>query len=250
MKADPAAQLRLLDVQKLDTAITQLEHRIKTLPEHTLVQGLVARRNALGERYVAAQTALSDAETAQATCEADLEPVRLRLQRDQERASAGHVSDARALTSLLDEIEHLKKRILDLEDLELEAMERLEAAVATRDGILAEKADLDAEAREVVDRRDAQVRDLTAERDEHVAARAQVAGGVPQPLLDLYERVRAKNGGSGAGALQGRRHTACGLEATAADYDRYVAAAADEVLRCEECDAILVRLPETDPTRR
>jgi predicted nucleic acid-binding Zn-ribbon protein len=41
--------------------------------------------------------------------------------------------------------------------------------------------------------------------------------------------------------LKGRRCTGCGLEANPSDYEHYLAAAADEVLRCEECDRILVR---------
>jgi hypothetical protein len=91
VKADPAAQRRLLDLQGADTAVGQLEHRVKTLPDHALVAQLVARRNELGQRYVAAQTAISDAETVQAKAEADLEPVRQRLVRDQRRAEAAGV---------------------------------------------------------------------------------------------------------------------------------------------------------------
>lgn len=241
MKADPAAQRRLLDLQAVDTAIGQLEHRIRTLPEHALVAALVSRRNELGQRYVAAQTQLSDAEAAQAKTESDLEPVRQRLARNQDRADKGLVSDARALTSLLDEIAHLKKRIIDLEDLELEAMEALETAAATRDGILAEKATLDAEARGVVTKRDSRVADLTAEREAQARERVTLVGSLPEPLVDLYEKVRARGGGAGAAELQGRRCTGCGLEATATAYDAYLAAPADEVLRCEECDRILVR---------
>ncbi|MDR1808273.1 MAG: hypothetical protein LBR33_10250 [Propionibacteriaceae bacterium] len=33
------------------------------------------------------------------------------------------------------------------------------------------------------------------------------------------------------------------MEATTADYNRYVAAPPDEVLRCTECERILVRMP-------
>jgi len=243
VKADPAAQRRLLDLQGADTAVGQLEHRVKTLPDHALVAQLVARRNELGQRYVAAQTAISDAETVQAKAEADLEPVRQRLVRDQRRAEAGQVSDARALTGLIDEIAHLKKRIVDLEDIELEAMEALESATATRDGILAEKSALDAEARALVTKRDSLVADLTAERDAHLARRTVVVASLPADLVELYERVRARANGTGAAVLKGRRCTGCGLEADPSAYDRYLAAAPDDVLRCDECDRILVREP-------
>ncbi len=243
MKADPAVQRRLLELQAIDTAVGQLEHRIKTLPEHALVAQLVARRNELGQRYIAAQTQVSDAEAAQAKAEADLEPVRARLARDQFRSDKGQVSDARALTSLQDEIAHLKKRIVDLEDLELEAMEALETATASRESILVEKAALDAEAREIVAKRDSQVTDLNAERDAQLTQRIVVVGELPAALLDLYEKVRVRANGAGAAELKGRRCSGCGLEADPSAYDRYVTAPADEVLRCDECDRILVRDP-------
>lgn len=243
MKADPAAQQRLLDLQAIDTAIGQIDHRIKTLPEHALVAALVQRRNELGQRYVAAQTEVSDAETAQAKAEADLEPVRQRLARNQERSDKGQVSDARALTSLQDEIAHLKKRIVDLEDLELEAMEALESSTRVRDGILAEKADLDAEARAIVAKRDSQTADLTAEREAQATKRVEVVASLPAGLVDLYEKVRARGSGAGAALLKARRCSGCGITADPSAYERYVSAAADEVLRCEECDRILVRDP-------
>ncbi len=243
MKADPAVQRRLLDLQAIDTAVGQLEHRIKTLPEHALVAQLFARRHELGQRYVAAQTQVSDAETAQAKAESDLEPVRERLARNQFRSDKGQVSDARALVSLQDEIAHLKKRIVDLEDLELEAMQELETAAATRDQVLTEKAALDAEAREIIAKRDSQVADLSAEREAQLKARAQLVADLPTPLVDLYEKVKARSTGIGAAELKARRCTGCGLDVDPSAYDRYVTAPADEVQRCEECDRILVRDP-------
>ena len=54
-----------------------------------------------------------------------------------------------------------------------------------------------------------------------------------------------KSGGVGAALLRRGRCTGCQLEATAADLVRYRAAAADEVLRCEECNRILVRTAES-----
>jgi predicted nucleic acid-binding Zn-ribbon protein len=243
VKADPAAQRRLLDIQTVDTTVGQVDHRIKTLPEHAVVAQLVARRNDLGQRYVAAQTQLSDAQAAQDKAESDLGPVRERLARDERRVEQGLVSDARALNSLNDEITHLKKRISDLEDLELEAMEALDEATASRDAILTEKAALDAEAKEVVTKRDTQIADLTAERDAQLAQRSQLVTAVPAPLLDLYEKLRARSNGIGASELRGKRCSGCGLEATQTAYDGYLAAPPDEVLRCEECDRILVRDP-------
>ena len=242
MKAEPAAQQRLLDLQAIDTAIGQIEHRVKTLPEHALLAERQARRQALGQQMVAADTALGDATAAQVKAEADLVPVRERLSRDQKAVDGGSISDSKTLTSMVNEIEHLKARISTLEDEELELMESVESAQAERDRVGAERAAVEDEMRALLAKRDAAVADFQADVAERKAARAAVISGLPAPLVELYEKVRGRAGGTGAALLQGHRCAGCGLEATQSDYDRYVNAPADDIVRCEECDRILVRM--------
>jgi predicted nucleic acid-binding Zn-ribbon protein len=57
--------------------------------------------------------------------------------------------------------------------------------------------------------------------------------------------VRAQKGGVGAAALRARRCGGCSLELTAADLGTIAKAPLDEVLRCEECNRILVRTSES-----
>jgi predicted nucleic acid-binding Zn-ribbon protein len=95
--------------------------------------------------------------------------------------------------------------------------------------------------RALIAKRDAAVGDLQADLADRRSVRAGLVAEIPGPLVDAYEKVRARSGGVGAAALQGRRCTGCGLEANPSDYEHYLAAAADEILRCEECDRILVR---------
>ena len=64
-------------------------------------------------------------------------------------------------------------------------------------------------------------------------------------LVALYERQRAR-GGAGAGVLQGRRCGACRIEIDRGELARISAAADDDVLRCPECGAILLRVKDFD----
>ena len=130
IKADQAAQLRLLDLQSVDSALAQLDHRRRTLPEHAEIARLRADRAAVAADLVAADTIVSDLEREQAKAESDLEPVRERLVRNRKRIADGTVPDPKALSAMVEEVEHLKKRIGDLEDAELEVMEQLESATA------------------------------------------------------------------------------------------------------------------------
>lgn len=245
MQAAPAAQLRLLDLQGIDTAIAQLEHRRRSLPELAQIAEAQRARARLGEEVVAARTRVSDLEDELEKAEADLVPVRERKDRDQQRLDSGAVTDPKQLNALLDEIAHLRKRINDLEDVELEAMERLEEAVAQRDRVIAERTDGEGPLRALLASRDTQTAAIDADLATQRSRRDAVAAELPADLVALYDRIRARSGGTGAAALVRRRCSGCQLQATSADLDRYTAAAPDEVLRCEECDRILVRGPES-----
>ena len=93
--------------------------------------------------------------------------------------------------------------------------------------------------------RDERFAELDAELERSRAQRNALAELVPSDLLALYDQIRGRLGGVGAAALVRRRCAGCQLEATAADLTRYRAAPADEVLRCEECNRILVRTAES-----
>lgn len=228
-----------------DSALIQLAHRRRTLPEHGELQRLTVESEELDDALVAAQTAVSDLEADQERAEADLEPVRQRLARNQQRIADGTIADPKALNSMIEEVEHLKKRISDLEDAELEVMEALEEAIATRDRRQAEAAELAERKLTATVRRDEQLAviesDATARRQDREALTPQL----PADLLALYSKIATGHGGVGAAELVQRRCTGCRLEVNAADLRAFAAAAADEVLRCEECGRILVRTDQS-----
>ena len=186
MKADPGAQRRLLDLQAVDTAIGQLDHRVKMLPEHALLAERQTRRQALGQRLVAAETVLSDATAAQAKAEADLVPVRERLLRDERAVEGGAITDPKTLTSMVDEIAHLKARISTLEDEELELMEAVESAQAETMRIQAERTSIEDEMRALVAKRDAALADPQADLADRRSVRSTLIAELPAALVDTY----------------------------------------------------------------
>jgi uncharacterized protein len=241
IKADRGSQQRLLDLQAVDSALAQLSHRRRSLPEHAELARLRAEQQATTSDLVAADTAVSDLELEQTKAESDLEPVRQRLARNQQRIADGSIPDAKALASMVAEVDHLKKRIGDLEDAELEVMELLESAVATRERLRARAVDLEHAVAQTAARRDEQLASLDGEIAQRRAERGEIAPEIDPALLGLYDKVAASHGGVGAAELRARRCTGCQLEVNAADLGTFAAAADDEVLRCEECSRILVR---------
>lgn len=92
---------------------------------------------------------------------------------------------------MLDEIQHLKRRISDLEDVELELMESLEQATADRDQIVAARSGGETELRALLAARDEQLAVLDADLAERPAS-GRVAAELPGDLLDLYDRIRSR----------------------------------------------------------
>jgi predicted nucleic acid-binding Zn-ribbon protein len=73
-------------------------------------------------------------------------------------------------------------------------------------------------------------------------ARNLVASKIEKALIDLYEKIRGNAGGVGASALVGNKCNGCNLAINAVEMDRIKSLAKDELLRCEECRRILVRI--------
>ncbi|HEY0238372.1 MAG TPA: C4-type zinc ribbon domain-containing protein [Friedmanniella sp.] len=238
------AQLRLLDLQAVDSALASLTQRRRALPEQVALDHLSATAADASSDLVGAQTRVSDLELDTERAEADLDPVRQRLTRNEKRIADGTV-DAKALGSMVEEIAHLRRRISDLEDLELESMEALELAQAERDALQTRVDGLAAELDTATGARDAAVQKLTLEANYQRTERDRLAPEIPADLLTLYTRIQTSKGGVGAAALVHRSCTGCQLQVNANELREYATTAPDEVLRCEECGRILVRTAES-----
>ena len=245
MKAAPDDQLRLLDLQALDSALDRLAHRRRTLPEIEQADQLAARIMQLADDAVLVETEDSDLGREQSKLEADIDLVRSRQLKDQQRLDAGQVSSPRELENLQSEIESLKKRQSDLEDEELEIMEKREVVQTRLQELRDEREQLLTTLTETEQRRDDTFAEIDAESEKTGQQRSELAAVVPDDLLALYEKVRAASSGVGAAALHRGRCEGCHLQLNTTDLNNLRDAPEDEVVRCEECRRILVRTAES-----
>ena len=240
MKADPTDLTRLLDLQGLDIAIEQVKRKVSSLPVHQTIAALMRKRAEAADELIEAKTALSDAEVAARRAEADVVPVRERLARNQARVDDGAM-DPKALSTALEEIEHLKQRVSDLEDAQLEAMDAQERAESHVGELTEDLERIEKDLRQQVGARDAEVAELAAEAKSLTEARAEKVAQIDGALVALYEKIRARANGVGVARFERGRCLGCGLQATVADISAYMSAPPDDVIRCAECDRILVR---------
>jgi predicted nucleic acid-binding Zn-ribbon protein len=244
VKADHFEQQRLLELAAEDVALTQLAHRKRTLPEVAAVEAAAEAERNFSADVVRAETEVRDLGREVKRMEADVETVRQRETKDQRLLDSGSVSP-KELTNLQHELESLKRRQSDLEDQELELMQRLEDAEATlaaaQQGL--ERARADRERAEQL--RDDAVADIADSTKRHEAARAEVAAGISAPLLSLYDRIRTQTGTTGAAMLKARQCQGCRIELYGNELATVRNADPHEVVRCENCGRILVRTAES-----
>lgn len=240
MKASQADQRILLDVADIDRRLKHAEHQ-RTNPAHRARIAELASQRAVQTQELMQRIGVRDDLKAEiGRIESDVATARARRERDKDRLTSASAKDAIALEN---EITNLAKRLNDLEDAELEAMEKLEtaeASVAEQEAVIAET---NAEGSRLTSEAKAQVADATTAVEQLRRDRDAVAGTVPEALLAQYDRLARS--GNGAGLLHARMCEACRMELSGSDLAEVAAAASDDVLFCPQCGAILVRTDES-----
>jgi uncharacterized protein len=237
--------LKLLDVQELDSRLDALHHQLATIPEAVQLAELTERRAEVDGAVRDLRVDVDDLTSEQKRADADVEQVKARRVRDQGMIDAGSIADPKALQRMLGELESLQRRISDLEDTEIEVMERLEAAQSGLESRTRELEEIDARVTTLEAARAEKAADLERSLDEVAAQRAGLVDEVPDELLALYTKLRDQKGGVGAAALRRKECGGCRLTLNPSDLARITAAPSDEVIRCEECSRILVRTGES-----
>ena len=222
-----------------------MRHQLASIPEAKALSELLRGRSDVDDAARDARILVADLTEEQARADADVEQVKARRERDQGMIDSGSIGDPKALERMLGELQSLARRISDLEDVEIDVMERLENAQAELEHRTAALEKIDREAAELEEGRARKAAELDAELDKVAAERSAAAQALPEDLLALYEKLRASKGGVGAAALHRKECQGCRLTLNASDLAVIAAKPADEVVRCEECDRILVRTVES-----
>ncbi len=245
MKADPSVQLQLLEVQVLDARADHLRHQRASLPEIIRIAELETGRGDLDDRLRDARIVVDDLTVEQKKADSDVEQVKTRRSRDRDRMDQGLISNPKDLERMHHELESLERRITSLEDAELEIMEQLEQAQHTADQLTAQLGETDAQIAELAAVRDERWGEIDSQLVETASQRGPALEGMPEDLLALYERLRLQKNGVGAAALRARRCEGCQLTIGPAELADIRSAGVDAVIRCEECQRILIRTPES-----
>lgn len=243
MKADRQAQETLLELPQVDHRLAQLTRELATSELKTNATRARAAVVKAEEELVDTRTRIKDLEREITRAEQDVQTVRARVDRDQRTLDSG-AATPKQLTDIQHELVSLARRQAELEDVELEIMERLEqetTGLATAEQVMAQARSEADESAAAWDRREDEIASETVALEQR---RLGVVESLPADLVTLYEKIRARSG-QGASLLRHGRCGVCQLVLSSSDLDRVRTAAADDVLRCEECGAIMVWTSES-----
>jgi uncharacterized protein len=231
----------LLEVQGHDTTIDQLEHRLRTLPERTRLDEVMAEIGEVHAEAERVQAERHELTRAQQRIEDEVHALTEKVTRSEATLYGGTVSNPRELQALQDEIEALKRRISQLEDQELEQMVEAEPLDARAEELAAKRSQLDAEASSLTAAvAEAEVA-IDGELAQHRAARAAAVTSVEPALVAEYDHLRKQLGGVAIARFEGGSCLGCHLRLPAMEVDRIKHLPADELVHCEECGRILAR---------
>ncbi len=231
----------LLAVQEHDTAVDQLNHRLRNLPARAELDQIMVKVAEIDARVAEVEARRAELARSQSRLEDEISLVNDKAAEHDKVLYGGTIANPRELQAMQDEIAALKRRVRQLEDQELDLMEQIEP-------LDAELAKLQAE-RTAVDESGGAARARIAEDEVSIegdlarvlAERATVAAAVAPELLAEYEAMRPKQGGIAIARLVGGHCGGCHLSLSAVEVDRIKKLPPDEPVRCEECGRLLAR---------
>ena len=241
VKATVAHQNLLIELQKIDTTIISCGVRLANLPEIEQIKAIHKRLEDAAIELKVVETELEDVSIDLRRSEVDVEAVVDRMKKDEARLNSGAASP-KELEQTQHELATLAKRKAELEDGELEIMMRFDSVKKRLDELASDEVGLKQLELELNVRLENSKSEINSELESAKAARAALVPQIETSLYDLYEKVRSSANGIGAALLIGNKCDGCHLEINAIERERIKGLDAEEVLRCEECRRILVRI--------
>jgi predicted nucleic acid-binding Zn-ribbon protein len=241
MKATPEDQHLLIELQLIDSQITQAKVKLANLPEREQITAINQRLENTAVELGVVETELADVAIDLRRSEVEVEQVGDRMKKDEQLLASGSVAP-KEMEKLQHEIHTLTKRRGELEEGQLEIMIKFDSIQARVDELVSDQGGLKQLELELNIRLENASAEIEGDISKLSLERSQLLPKIDFALVDLYEKVRASGAGIGAALLVGNKCDGCHLSINVIELERIKALADDEVIRCEECRRILVRV--------
>lgn len=229
-----SASFGLFRLQQVDSRISRIETRLSKIQE--VLENDAELRGALGQ-IKAAEADQTNSERIQQKSEEETHSQQVKIQQTESSLYGGSVHNPKELQDLQADIISLKKHLANLEERELEAMLKTEAAQtalqATQAGMKNIQARLANEHRQLLDEQASLMRDLKSLQSERSATINEVAA----EMLTAYEDLRIEKRGVAVAEASENSCGACG--STLSPAVQQSARRAAQLVYCPSCGRIL-----------
>jgi len=224
----------LFRLQGIDSELDACRARLKAVDE--LLSDSPAVREA-HQRVVEAQTQLHTARVALQSLELDSQAFSEKIAEVEERLYSGRVANPKELRDLEQDIASLKRQRAAVEERQLEALIRAEAAEAELGSAQARQQQVDQETAETHGSLLEERNGLNARLERLEIEREAVTAPIPPDDREAYERLRRIKNGRAVVQLEEGVCTACGVAPSSSRIQSV--RQGNELVRCGNCDRIL-----------
>ncbi|MGH9717447.1 MAG: zinc ribbon domain-containing protein [Candidatus Acidiferrales bacterium] len=225
----------LLDLQSVDAQLREVREHLEAFPE---------KLAEVEARVAGAKSELDASKAAQVETIRDRKKYELDVEQWKERVrkyrdQTAQVKTNEAYKALQHEVQTAEGEIAKAEDRLLERMvaaEEYDRSVKASEKLLKEVEEVARSARTKIESDKAVMEKELAER---TGQRARVVAGIPEDLLDHYDRIAKKHNGVSLAEVKDEKCSACGMRVRPHVFQEMRRRGSDEMFHCETCTRIL-----------
>lgn len=232
----------LVELQELDTRLSQLDHKSKTLPEFDRLAELEAGDKELQRSFAEIEVGLSVLRNNQNEREIEIQQLEDKIAKATSSLYGGDMTSPKEAALLQSEIDSIAGRQSLLEDQVIDLMEQIEPYATEEERIETARRVCQNAIKESQERISAALSEIAVERSSVEQEKQDVEQRAGNELVIVYENNKKRMGDHTAvGRLVGTSCGACFLEIAAVEIDRIRRLPSDQPSECPECGALLVR---------
>ncbi len=232
----------LLEVQRLDNELDQLDHQEAALEERAAIATLNDEISGLDRASAGAEAERDELRKRQRSLETEAGDVEQKAAALDAKLYDGSVTSPKEATALGDEISGLKARQSELEDQSIELLLELEPLDEQLDVADAARAQMSSTIEGLQGELERKVTDIEAIRTTTKTARDAAASGLDDERLAHYSKMRITYGPSAVVQFDAGRGGGCPVAMSAVELDRWKHLAAGTLEPCVDCGRLVAKL--------
>lgn len=238
MKATQLQQQALLDLATLDLEISRTRRRLDALRTNTASDSAHATLVELSSKLIEARHQDDELAGQVERLDQDLQMVLQRIERDLKHVDQS--SNSKDIQGMQHELDSLRKRQAALEDQELELLSSRESVAVVLADLTAARGAAQAELDKLEAANEAEVAKLQSGLSLLDEQRTRLEAHLSDEQQSAYQKLLGKT--VPVARLEGLACGACNLTLSGASIDQIRSTPGDELARCPECSAMLVRI--------